>query len=436
MGLNPRLSAVQALARVLPAKGNGISLRAAVEQQRQRLHSAQEKGLMADLCFGVCRHYDLLNHWLQAHLNTPIKPKAWPIHLTLLAGIYELWFTNRPAHAIVSTYPDLCRQQRAKWATGLTNALLRKASQTDVATWRSSLIPQINYSIPGWLWQQWRRQWGEKQALTIAQASNTQAPLTLRFNPLRHNITSALTALENAGLDASQGAVSPQAIYLHDAINVERIPGFTEGDFSVQDEAAQLPVQLLEAPANGRLLDACAAPGGKTGQIAELFPQAALTAIDSESNRLPRIQENLTRLNAQATILCADASTPSAWHQGPLYDAILLDAPCSATGILRRQPDVKWHRRPTDIDALVTLQENILNALWPLLAPGGVLVYATCSILKQENEHQIQRFLDQHPEAQEDTPIQYNLAGASVGAQLLPQAGQHDGFYLARLRKP
>src|SRR5699024_2630737 len=221
-----------------------------------------------------------------------------------------------------------------------------------------------------------------------------------------------------------------------DGINVERIPGFTEGDFSVQDEAAQLPVQLLEAPANGRLLDACAAPGGKTGQIAELFPQVALTAIDSESNRLPRLQENFTRLNAQATIVCADASTPSAWHQGPLYDAILLDAPCSATGILRRQPDVKWHRRPTDIDALVTLQENILNALWPLLAPGGVLVYATCSILKQENEHQIQRFLDQHPEAQEDTPIQYNLAGASVGAQLLPQAEQHDGFYLARLRKP
>src|SRR5699024_12470903 len=175
---------------------------------------------------------------------------------------------------------------------------------------------------------------------TIAQASNTQAPLTLRFNPLRHNITSALTALENAGLDASQGAVSPQAIYLHDAINVERIPGFTEGDFSVQDEAAQLPVQLLEAPANGRLLDACAAPGGKTGQIAELFPQVALTAIDSESNRLPRIQENLTRLNAQATILCADASTPSAWHQGPIYDGLLLDAPCSATGTLRRQTAV------------------------------------------------------------------------------------------------
>lgn len=436
MAPNPRLAAIRVLTQVLPARGNGVSLRAALEPQRQQFTNAQQKGLLADICFGVCRQYDLINYWLQEQLSTPIKASAWPIHMTLIAGIYELWFTDRPAHAIVNTYPDLCRQQRAKWAVGLTNAVLRKASSLDVNTWRKGQIPPIRYSLPGWLWQQWRRQWGEEQALTIAQASNSQAPLTLRFNPTQHNNESALATLAKAGIAATPGALSPQALYLQEAVNVEHIPGFAQGAFSVQDEAAQLPALLLDAPAQGHILDACAAPGGKTGQIAERFPQATLTAIDSESSRLPRVHANLARLHAQATVLCADASQPGTWHSGPLYDAILLDAPCSATGILRRQPDVKWHRRPTDINALAKLQTKLLTALWPLLAPGGVLVYATCSVLQQENEVQIQRFLDHHPEAQEDTPQRFNQAGARIGAQLLPQVGLHDGFYIARLRKP
>src|SRR5699024_5844187 len=435
-GLNPRLAAVRVLTQVLPPGGNGISLRAAIEPQRQRLSSAQHKGLMADICFGVCRHYDLLNYWLQEQLETPIKAKAWPVHMALLAGVYELWFTDRPAHAIVNTYPDVCRELRAKWAVGLSNALLRKAATVDMPTWRAALIPPIRYSLPGWLWQQWRRQWGEKQALTIAEASISQAPLTLRFNSLQHTLASALSALAEAGISATAGELSPQALYLHEAVNVAEIPGFEQGAFSVQDEAAQMPALLLEAPAQVHLLDACAAPGGKTGQIAEHFPQATITAIDSEASRLPRIHDNLARLNARATVFCADARQPNLWHQGPKVYAMLLDAPWSAIGILRRQPDVKWHQRHTDLPALVALQAEILTAHWPLLAPEGVLVYATCSILQQENALQIQHFLDQLPEAQEDTPQQLNQAGASVGAQLLPQVGRHDGFYLARLRKP
>lgn len=435
MGHNPRLIAVQALANIIPAKGNGASLRSAIEKHRHSLSSAQDKGLISDICYGVCRHYDLLSFWLSQQLNSPIKASAWPIQLAMLAGAYELWFTDRPAHAIVNAYPNLCRQLKAKWAVGLVNAILRKAAKHPVQEWRKQQIPQINYSIPGWLWQQWRKQWGDEQALTIAEASNTQAPLTLRLNPLQHSQQSALETLKQANITAKMGELSSQAVYLTHAIAVEKIPQFQQGYFSVQDEAAQLPALLLQAPQQGRILDACAAPGGKTGQIAERFPQAHITAIDSEAQRLPRIQQNLDRIKQTATILCADAAQPHEWHDGKPFDAILIDAPCSATGIIRRQPDVKLHRRPTDIPQLVELQARILDALWPLLAPGGVLVYATCSILQQENQEQIQAFLDRHANAQEDTPQRLNLAKASIGAQLLPQTDLHDGFYLARLRK-
>lgn len=432
---NPRLSAVRVLAQVITPKGTGISLRHAIEKPREQLQSAQEKGLFTDISYGVCRHYDLLNHWLGEQLEKPIKPSAWAVKMALLAGIYELWFSSRPAHAVVNQYPDVCRQLKAKWAVGLCNAVLRKAARFDVETWREQQIPQINYSVPGWLWQQWRRQWGEAAALKIAQASSEQAPLTLRFNPQHHSQASALAALESSGIQVRAGELSAQAIYLDEACPISQIPGFNDGHFSVQDEAAQLASSLIEAPEQGRILDACAAPGGKTGHLAERFPQAHITALDSEESRLERIHQNLSRLRAQATVICGDASQPEQWHSGGMYDAILIDAPCSATGILRRQPDVKWHRRPQDIEALVVLQRQILTALWPLLAPGGTLVYATCSILQQENQEQIQWFLDQHTEAQEDTPKALNKAQAAVGAQLLPQQQGTDGFYLARLRK-
>lgn len=432
---NPRLSAVRVLAQVITPKGTGVSLRHALEQPRQQLRSAQDKGLFTDICYGVCRHYDLLNHWLSEQLEKPIKPSAWTVKMALLAGVYELWFSPRPAHAIVSQYPDICRQLRAKWAVGLCNALLRKAAVLDVSAWRRQQIPQIQYALPGWLWQQWRRQWGEEAAHAIGQASGEQPPFTLRVNTQKTTREHALKALAEAGLAAKAGCYSPQGVYLSTPCPVTDIPGFAQGHFSVQDEAAQLASLLVQAPAQGRILDACAAPGGKTGHLTELFPQAQLIALDSEAERLTRVHENLARLGAKAEVICGDASQPEGWHQGPPYEAILIDAPCSATGILRRQPDVKWHRRPEDVTALVALQRRILTALWPLLAPGGTLVYATCSILQQENQEQIQWFLDQHPEAQEDTPQEWNLAGATIGAQLLPQPQGPDGFYLARLRK-
>jgi 16S rRNA (cytosine967-C5)-methyltransferase len=204
---------------------------------------------------------------------------------------------------------------------------------------------------------------------------------------------------------------------------------------SVQDEAAQLPGEVLQCPPTGRILDACAAPGGKTGQLCEKFPDADVVALELEGKRLARIRENLARLNADITLLQGDASDPQSWWDGTPFDAILLDAPCSATGILRRQPDVKWHRKASDIPALVDLQARMLDALWPLLKPGGMLVYATCSVLRDENDHQVSAFLQRQPQARDVTPRPEGATMVSAGWQLFPQHHGPDGFYLACLRK-
>lgn len=433
MSGQPRLIAVRTLMDVLPGDGHGRSLREALAHHRQPLEPA-ERGLLTDLCFGVCRHYRLLDHWLDQQLQKPLKASARQVRLALLCGLYELWFTERAAHAVVNAYPDLCRTLKAPWAAGLANAVLRKATRLDLATWRATLPVPIRCSLPDWLWQQWQQDWGEA-ATALAEASLYEPPMTLRVNRQHQDRDAALASLAAAGIAASPGTRAPFAITLAHAVPVQHLPGFDQGTLSVQDEAAQLPAELIEAPPTGRLLDACAAPGGKTGQLAERFPEASLLALDNDAHRLQRVRENLTRLGLHAEVQQGDASDPAPWWDGTPFDAILLDAPCSATGILRRQPDVKWHRRAADLPALVGLQARMLDALWPLIRPGGLLVYATCSLLDQENAAQISAFLARHGDAQDDTPPDTGDVPVTAGAQLLSGTGQHDGFYIARLRK-
>ncbi|MCH8542290.1 MAG: 16S rRNA (cytosine(967)-C(5))-methyltransferase RsmB [Alcanivorax sp.] len=438
MTADPRWQAVKALRDILPANGQGHSLREAMKLHRQPLEGSA-RGLMADLCFGVCRHRTLLEHWLNQQLQKPLKASALDVRLALLCGIYERWFTDRPAHAVVNAYPDLCRTLKAPWAAGLTNAVLRKAGNVDPVAYAASLPVEQACSLPRWLWQQWQADWPE-QAEAIARASITEAPLTLRANRRYGDRDGMITALAAQDISAQPGTRAPFAIYLDQAISVEQLPGFRDGVLSVQDEAAQLPAELIEAPEHGRILDACAAPGGKTGQLAERFPLATLVALDQDERRLKRVRETLKRLGADATVVAGDAAAPDSWWDGVLFDAILLDAPCSATGILRRQPDVKWHRRADDIPALVGLQARMLDALWPLISPGGMLVYATCSTLMAENAAQVSAFLARQGDARDDTPgtLGSETLGdlpVSAGAQLLPQEGRHDGFYVARLRK-
>jgi 16S rRNA (cytosine967-C5)-methyltransferase len=428
-----RYQAIRALNRVLPARGEGRSLRQALAQQRNRMDAA-EQGLMADLVFGVCRHYRFLDTWLNRQLKKPIKASAHPVRLSLLAGIYELWYTDRPAHAVVNAWPDVCRALKAPWASGLCNAILRKAADTSAAEQGGSLPPAQQFSLPDWLWQQWQQDWPDRAA-DMAAASLAEPPLCLRNNSRRQSREQLQRLLEPAGFTATPGDLAENSLYLSPAKPVSQLPGFNEGLFSVQDEAAQLPAALFQPPEAGRLLDACAAPGGKTAQLAELYPGRQLTALEIDKDRLPRIRENLERLGLEARLLQGDASRPDGWHEDGLFDGILVDAPCSATGILRRQPDVKWHRRAADLASLCSLQADMLAALWPLVRPGGTLVYATCSVIKRENEEQVLAFMADRDDCRETTPTVRGAASAKIGCQLLPDRHTHDGFYFARLEK-
>lgn len=425
---DPRRQAVGALLEVLPGRGDGASLREAL---RARPVDGPVGGHMRDLCFGVCRYLRPLNQWLNGRLNKPLRPEAQAVRLALLCGLYELWFSNRPAHAIVNAYPDLCRKLKAGWAAGLANAVLRQASRTHAEEAFADYDPAVRHSLPGWLWKQWQQDWPE-QAEDLARASLSPPPFALRVNRRLQSRESALAVL---GDGARLGDQAPWCLYLSPPRPVTALPGFERGAFSVQDEAAQLPAELLALPPGGRVLDACAAPGGKTGQILEAWPRAALTALDISESRLQRVQETLDRLGTRADLVAGDATDPSGWWDGTPFDAILLDAPCSATGILRRQPDVKWHRRRQDLDALVDLQARMLDALWPLLRPGGRLVYATCSVLRAENDHQMAAFLTRTPDAAEERTETSTAPTVTAGRQILPCDDGPDGFFLACLRK-
>ena len=425
---DPRLAAVRALERVLPGEGDGASLR---EVLARGVPDGAAGGLMRDLCFGVCRHLRPLNQWLNGQLDKPLKPKAQAVRLAVLCGLYELWFTERPAHAVVNAYPELCRQLKAGWASGLINALLRKADGLDPARVFADYDPAVRYSLPGWLWRSFQQDWPE-QADDLARAALAPPPFTLRVNRRQQSREQALAAL---GDGARPGDLSPWSLYLSPPRPVSQLPGFDSGGFSVQDEAAQLPVEQLAAPDGGRVLDACAAPGGKTGQILEAFPGARVTALDLSARRLDRVRDALRRIGAEAELVQGDAAEPAAWWDGEPFDAILLDAPCSACGILRRQPDVKWHRRRTDLPPLVDLQARMLDALWPLLRPGGRLVYATCSVLRDENDRQIAAFLARTDDAEDRTERPADAAPVAAGWQLLTRDNGPDGFYLACLHK-
>lgn len=425
---DPRLAAVRILNRVLPGAGDGASLR---EMLRAQPLEGQAGGLMRDLCFGVCRHLRPLNQWLNQQLQKPLKASAQPVRLALLCGLYELWFSDRPAHAVVNAYPDLCRNLQADWASGLVNALLRKASRTTAGQAFADYDDAVRLALPGWLWRRWREDW-PTQARALAGASLAPPPFTLRVNRRRLSREQALVAL---GEGARAGELAPWSLYLTPPRPVAALPGFQQGDFSVQDEAAQLPAEYLDPPTHGRVLDACAAPGGKTGQISEAWPDARITALDLADTRLAQVADTLKRLGAHADLRQGDASAPRTWWDGIPFDAILLDAPCSATGILRRQPDVKWHRRRDDLPVLVDLQARMLDALWPLLRPGGRLVYATCSVIRAENDLQVAAFLARTSDAVDQTPRPSDAPEVAAGWQLLPTENGPDGFYLACLRK-
>ncbi|MEQ6885649.1 16S rRNA (cytosine(967)-C(5))-methyltransferase RsmB [Salicola sp. Rm-C-2C1-2] len=393
---------------------------------------AEERGRLQDWCFGSCRWWHRLNAELQQRLHKPLPKRQGLLESLLILGLYQLRHTRIAPHAAIHQSVETARELGSHQLTGLINGILRKSLRDGEPEPGSEAM---RHSHPQWLMAKLSANWPE-QWQTILEANNRKPPMSLRFNPGHHDQTSALAALADAGLTAHPGQLAAHAIQLDEACPVDRIPGFNQGHFSVQDEAAQLCTELLELAPGQRVLDACAAPGGKTGAILENQPALAeVVALDSDRERLGRITENLERIDANARLVAADAGDPGAWWDGAAFDRILLDAPCSGTGVIRRHPDIKLLRRETDIRDLADTQLRLLEACWHTLATGGRLVYATCSVLQQENTRIIQRFINGHMDAQL-VPITLDWGiETGYGRQLITGERDQDGFFYACLEK-
>ena len=430
--MNPRLAAARALAAVSAGKA---SLGSSLPPQLRNV-AARDQALTQELAFGTARWWPRLEILANSLLDKPLKPAEVELQALLLVGLYQLLYMRIPAHAAISETVSAANALKKPWARGMLNAVLRRAQrEAEVLLPTLERDPVIVTAHPRWMQKRLKADWPE-QWLDICAANNLHPPMTLRVNA-RHGTREAyLARLKEAGITAHPAPYSPSGVTLEEPCDVQLLPGFAEGHVSVQDEAAQLAAPLLESSAGQRVLDACCAPGGKTGHILEQGDDLdELVALDAEPLRLERVRENLQRLRLVASLVSADGRDLEKWWDGKPFDRILLDAPCSATGVIRRHPDIKLTRQPDDIDRLAALQGELLDQLWQTLAVGGIRVYATCSILPQENSEVIQRFLEREPGARA-LPIAAAFGIAQpCGRQLLPQPGGHDGFYLAKLIK-
>jgi 16S rRNA (cytosine967-C5)-methyltransferase len=396
-----------------------------------------DRGLMAQLAYGTLRAYPRLDRWVDLLLARPLPARDAEVHDLLAVGLYQLEETRVPDHAAVAATVEAVRRLgRAQYA-GLVNACLRRwLRERDALKARVARLPEVVHAHPRWWLEALAADW-PKDWESIVAAANEQAPMWVRVNRLRTTRDAWLERLVAAGGSATSWAPAPEALCLAAPMGVEALPGFAAGEVSVQDAAAQLAAGLLAAGPGMRVLDACAAPGGKTGHLLERCPEIELTALDISPARLARIRENLVRLGLEAQVLAGDARDPSAWWDGKPYDRILLDAPCTGSGVVRRHPDIKLLRRPEDVEAMAAQQRALLASLWRLLAPGGRLLYATCSVFRAENGAQAAAFLAQHPEAR---AVDLGEPGwgrrAGPGRQLLTGEASVDGFYYACLTRP
>lgn len=425
----------QAARSLLAVLGQGRSLKSEMAQVLPTLADPRDRALLEAICFAGLRHRSRYEFALAQWLERPLRGRDDVVHCLLLCGLAQLDGLGLSAHAAVGTTAEAARELGRTAHVGLINAILRRATREPLPV---SDEPAVAHSHPDWLVAALAEDWPDALDAILA-ANNQQAPLWLCVNPRRQSREQYLALLAAADIAAQAPSHPLQALRLEAKLSPESLPDWKEGAVWVQDGAAQLAVEALQAGDCARILDACAAPGGKTAQLAaQLGPQASLLALDMDARRLRRVRETLARLkleDARVSLIAADAGTPSAWPEPESFDAILLDAPCSATGVIRRQPDIKWHRRPEDIPALVAQQARLLDALWLRLAPGGRLLYATCSVLKAENQHQVEAFLARTPDA-EAQPLDERFGRESgPGRQRLPGEDGMDGFFYAVLRK-
>jgi 16S rRNA (cytosine967-C5)-methyltransferase len=425
-----------AAAEVVDAVVNGQSLDAAIVTHEAQLPPG-DRSLLRMLSYGVVRNHFRLQEWVDQLLSRPFRKRDSVINALLAVGLFQLCDTRIPDHAAVSQTVEATRQLRRPKLAGVVNACLRRFQRDDLAA-RPAASKVTAWNHPEWLLTALRRDWPD-DADAILTANNQRAPMWLRVNASHQSVAKYRGRLIADGIASELLDGVPDALRLAEPQQVDDLPGFMAGDASVQDAAAQLAARWLMADKPGRVLDACAAPGGKTGHILEIG-NTDLTAVDSDNKRLGRVSENLTRLGVDATIVLGDASKPQEWWDETPFDAILLDAPCSATGVIRRHPDIKLLRRASDIEELSVLQGRILGALWPTLAPGGRLLYVTCSVLAAENDAVVSRFLETRSDAAEDAVLPNNnirdlMRRKACGYQVLPGTAGMDGFYYACLVK-
>ncbi len=436
---DPRKLVIEVLLQLIE---KGQSLNAVLPLAVAKLE-LKEQGLLQELVYGVSRWWIRLEAILEHLLSRPVKQKDLDVKLILLTGIYQLLYTRIPDHAAVSTSVDLVNNIGKQWAKGLINGVLRRVLRE-----RAAIEKKVDENVcvetahPDWLCMRIQADWQEN-AKQVMSANNQRAPMSLRVNALKISRNDYGCLLEKNQISFTLVNWSTVAIVLDNAIETAILPGYDEGLVSVQDLAAQYATQLLGVQAGMKVLDACAAPGGKTAHIYESCPDLeCLLALDNSELRLRTLQDNLDRLSIESKSLewkVADVADTSAMSAYGHFDRILLDAPCSATGVIRRHPDIKLLRRASDIAELAKQQQQILENLWALLAPGGMLLYSTCSILHQENIDQIRQFIDRHDDAEIDQKALYPWASKNdstqIGYQVMPGQLNMDGFYYAPLRR-
>lgn len=415
-----------------------VALDAALAADRDAAH--QDRGLVQSLAYDSIRWYLRLDALLDRLLERPRQSLETEVRSLAVVGLCQLLHTDIPAHAAVAETVDAARLLGHAHAAGFINAILRRCQRE-----QHQLVAQIDRDLstrtahPRWLVESLAADWGA-QMPAILDASNERPPFWLRVNRLRARGAQYRAELEASGIAIAASMLDDEALLLAQARNVEELPGFAEGKASVQDAAAQLAARLVAPRSGERILDACAAPGGKTGHLLELQPElATLVAVDVSSDRLVRVAENLERLGLKAELIAGDAAEPATWWDGRAFDRILLDVPCSATGVIRRHPDIKLLRRARDIAPLAARQSALLHALWPMLTPGGRLVYASCSVLAAETIAVVEAFMATRPDAREVTADALAALGlvhsGGPGHRIATGTAGMDGFYYACLEK-
>lgn len=427
--------------RALAAKGlaevalRGASLRDVMERLAPRLPDPRDRALLMALLSEGARWWLRFDAAIDGLLEKSLRHKDPAVHALLVLGLVQLEILELQDYAAVAATVEAVRALKRPQLAGLVNAVLRRwQRERDGLMARLDAKPQTRHAHPAWLATALQSDW-PAHADAVMAADNREPPLMLRVNRQRSERDALARQLRDAGYAVTEHSWLADALLLPHSTDVTRMPGFDDGLFAVQDGAAQVAADLADLHDGLRVLDACAAPGGKACHLLERA-RIDLTALEFDAKRAERIRQNLMRLRLNAKVVIGDAGAPKGWWKGQPFDRILIDAPCSATGVLRRRPDVRLHRRESDIAAMHAQQRRILDALWPLLAPGGRLVYITCSVLRSENEAIVGELLATRPDA---SAVSFTLpAGqaAGVGWQILPGDGDLDGMYYAVLHKP